>query len=156
MCRYLRLLKNSSGHHLRWLALFKESLFLLLDSCPAPLSTKLHTLTHPPKPFSQSREIWPGQIPGEGQVQLHQGYKEEPLLVIVCSCVHSAGVNTCLHPFDQKKLPCQDFLCLSCVCFRHQRVINSNTSLQKRYPFSPSWIPRNPVLHRFRVMTDTK
>jgi hypothetical protein len=25
----------------------------------------------------------------------------------------SAGMNTCLQPFDQKKLPCQDFVCLS-------------------------------------------
>jgi type 1 glutamine amidotransferase len=32
----------------------------------------------------------------------------------------------CLHPFDQKKLPCQDFLCLPCVWFRHWRVFNSN------------------------------
>jgi hypothetical protein len=32
----------------------------------------------------------------------------------------------CLHPFDQKKLPCQDFVYLSCVFFWHQRVFNSN------------------------------
>jgi hypothetical protein len=31
-----------------------------------------------------------------------------------------------LHLFDQKKLPCQDFLCLSCVRFWHRRVFNSN------------------------------
>jgi hypothetical protein len=31
----------------------------------------------------------------------------------------------CLHPFDQKKLPCQDFLCLSCVYFWHWRVFNN-------------------------------
>jgi hypothetical protein len=32
----------------------------------------------------------------------------------------------CLHPFDQKILPCQDFLCLSCVCFQYWRVFNAN------------------------------
>jgi hypothetical protein len=30
-----------------------------------------------------------------------------------------------LYPFDQKKLPCQDFLCLL-VCFQHQSVFNPN------------------------------
>jgi hypothetical protein len=35
-------------------------------------------------------------------------------------------VIVCLHPFDQKKLPCQDFLSLFCVCFWHRRVFNSN------------------------------
>jgi hypothetical protein len=47
--------------------------------------------------------FWPGQIPGEGQVQLHQGYKEEPLSAILCLHVCLAGVNTCLHPLDQEK-----------------------------------------------------
>jgi hypothetical protein len=32
-------------------------------------------------------------------------------------------------PFDQKKLPCQDFLCVSCVCFPHWRVFNSNKGI---------------------------
>jgi hypothetical protein len=35
---------------------------------------------------------------------------KEPLAAILCSRVSSAGVSTGLHPFDQKKLPCQDFL----------------------------------------------
>jgi hypothetical protein len=39
----------------------------------------------------------------------------EPLSVILCLCVCSAGVSTCLHTFDQKKLPCQDFLSLVCL-----------------------------------------
>jgi hypothetical protein len=115
--------------HLRWLALLKGFPFLLLDSCTAPMSMKIaHQITCPnpsPKPFGQSRKIvnlWPGQIPGKGQVQLCQ---EKPLTTILCSHVHSADVNTCLHPFDQKKLPCQDFLCLPCVCFQ-QRTTNSN------------------------------
>jgi hypothetical protein len=94
-----------------------------------------HQITCPnpsPKPFSKSGKIvnlWPGQIPGKGQVQLRQGYKEKPLSTILCSLVQSAGVNMCLHPFDQKKLPCQDFLCFLCVCFWHQRVFNSNIGL---------------------------
>jgi hypothetical protein len=37
------------------------------------------------------------------------------MLTIWCLCVHSAGASTCLHPFDQKKLPCQDFLSLVCL-----------------------------------------
>jgi hypothetical protein len=46
-------------------------------------------------------------------------------------------VSTCLHPFDQKKFPCQDFLCLSCVCFWHQWVFNSNNlGVQSRILYS--------------------
>jgi hypothetical protein len=41
--------------------------------------------------------------------------------VLVC-CL--AGVSARLHPLDQEKLPCQDFLSL--VCFWHQSVFNSN------------------------------
>jgi hypothetical protein len=75
----------------------------------------------------KSENLWPEQIPSEEQVQLRQGYKEEPLSAILCLHVCSAGVNTCLHAFDQKKLPCQDFLCLLYVCFQHwRRVFNSN------------------------------
>jgi hypothetical protein len=103
----IRLLKNSSGHHLRWLACLKGPCFLYnsIDhqtACPNPS----------PKPFCQLEKtvnLWPGQIPGEGQVQLHQGYKKKTLPAILCSRVCSAGVSTGLHPFDQKKLPCQDF-----------------------------------------------
>jgi hypothetical protein len=83
-------------------------LFLLPDSCTASLPAKIAlqiTCPNPsPKPFSQSRKIvnlWPGQIPGKGKVQLYQGYKEKPLLTILCSHVCSAVVNTCLYPFDQ-------------------------------------------------------
>jgi hypothetical protein len=61
--------------------------------------------------------------PRKGQVQLFQGYEKKPLSAILCSCVCSAGVNSCLYP---KKLPCQDFLCLLCVCFQHWRIFNSN------------------------------
>jgi hypothetical protein len=78
-------------------------------------------------PFIQSGKtvnLWPGQIPGEGQVQLRQGYKEEPLSAILCLRACLARVSTCLHPLDQEKLPCQDFLSLF-VCFWHWRVVNS-------------------------------
>jgi hypothetical protein len=129
---YLKFLRSPS----QVLALFKGFLFLLPDSCTAPLPTKIaHQTVCPnpsPKPFSQSRktvQLWPGQTPGEGQVQLHKGYKERPLSAILCLCVCSAGVSTCLHPFDQKKSPCQDFLCLSCVCFQDYRVFNSNSGV---------------------------
>jgi hypothetical protein len=74
-----------SGRHLRWLACLKGPCFFfripvwlhcLPTACPNPS----------PKPFSQSGNtvnLWPGQIPGEGQVRLHQGYKEEPLSAIL-------------------------------------------------------------------------
>jgi hypothetical protein len=70
-----------------------------------------------PKPFSQSGKtvnFWPGQILGEGQVQLHQKYKEEPLSAILCLCVCLAGVSTCLHHLDQEKIALSRFS-VSCV-----------------------------------------
>jgi hypothetical protein len=122
---------NSSGRHLRWLALFKAFLFLLPGSCIAPLTTKNAcqiTCQNPsPKPFTQSREIvnlWPGQIPGKGQVQLCQGYKDYFVNYFVLTCPLSW--SECMLAFDQKKLVCQDFLCLSWVCFQHQRAFISN------------------------------
>jgi hypothetical protein len=103
-----------------------------------------------PKPFSQSRKIvnlWPGQIPGEGQVQLWQGYKEKPLLAILCSRVSSTGVSTCLHSFDQKELPCQDFLCLLSVCFWHWRVFNSK---RDKWYFM-IWVYHSLTIHLFSI-----
>jgi hypothetical protein len=142
--------------------LFKGILLLLPDSCIAPLPAKnAYQITCPNpflKPFSQSKKIvnfWPGQIPGEGQVQLCQGYKEEPLLAILWLCVCSAGVSMCSHTFDQKKLPCQDFLCVLCICFQHQRVFNSNITIKIKNPIvipamwevemGGSWFKANPV-----------
>jgi hypothetical protein len=116
ICYSLRLLKNSSGRHLRWFACLKGSccffwipvqLHCLEAVCPSPS----------PKPFSQLREIvnlCPGQVPGEGQVQLCRGCKEEPLSAILCLCVCSAGVSTCLHPLDQEKIALSRFS-VSCV-----------------------------------------
>jgi hypothetical protein len=110
ICYSLRLLNNSSGHHLRWLACLKGLCFFFwIPVCP-----KLS-----PKSLRQSREIvnlWPGQIPGEGQVWLSQGYKEEPLSAISCMSICLVGVSTCLV----------EIFCLLCVCFWHKRVINSN------------------------------
>jgi hypothetical protein len=48
-------------------------------------------------------------MPGEGQVQLHQGYKEEPLSAILCLCACLAGVSTCLNPLDQEKIDLSRF-----------------------------------------------
>jgi hypothetical protein len=56
-----------------------------------------------------------GQISGERQGQLPQGYKEEPLSAILCLHVCLAGVSMCLNLLDQEKLPCQDFLSLVCL-----------------------------------------
>jgi hypothetical protein len=63
------------------------------------------------------REIvnfWAGQIPGEGQVQLHQGCKEEPLSAILCLRACLAGVSTCLHPLIKRNCLVKIF-CLVCL-----------------------------------------
>jgi hypothetical protein len=132
--------------------LFKGSLFLFLDSCTASLPVKIACQTvcpNPtPKPFCQLRKtvnLWPGQIPGERQVHLSD---------ILCSHVCSAGVNMCLHPFHQKKLPCQDFLCLSCVCFWHWGVINfNNWNLQRTR--TEVIVIQAPLNHRNTLVTRT-
>jgi hypothetical protein len=100
--------------------------------CPSPS----------PKPFSQLREIvilWPGQIPGKGQVQLRQGYKKEPLSAILCLCVCLAGVSTCLHPLIKRNCLVKIF-CLLCVFFGHWRVFNSNTFYSPFLTFLSSFI----------------
>jgi hypothetical protein len=116
ICYFLRLLKNSSGRHLRWHACLKcpSSSGFLSDF----IACQTICLNPSPKSFSQSGKIvnlWPGRIPGEGQVQLRQGYKEELQSSILCLCVCLAVVSTWLHPFDQEKLPCEDFLSLVCL-----------------------------------------
>jgi hypothetical protein len=102
----LRLLKYSSGYHLRWLACLKGPCFLYNSlachsACPNPS----------PKPVSLSGKtvnLWPGQIPGEGQIHLRHGCKES-LSAILCLCISLAGVSTCLHPLDQEKIALSRF-----------------------------------------------
>jgi hypothetical protein len=57
--------------------------------------------------------LLPGQIPGEGQVQLRQGYKEEPVSHFVLAC-SLAGLSACLHPLDKEKIALSGFS-VSCV-----------------------------------------
>jgi hypothetical protein len=116
ICYPLTLLKNASGRHLRWLACLKGPCFFfriplwlhcLPTACPNPS----------PSLLANWGRLWTFDldIPGEGQVQLCQGYKEEPLSAILCLSACLTGVSTCLHPLDQEKLPCQDFLSLVCL-----------------------------------------
>jgi hypothetical protein len=67
---YLKFFRSILGdlHCLKGSYFFFRILVQLHCLCPDPF----------PKPFSQSRKtvnLRPGQIPGEGQVQLHQGHK---------------------------------------------------------------------------------
>jgi hypothetical protein len=117
ICYSLKLLKNSSLRHLKWLACLKGPWFFF--RIPVQLHCPPNCMPNPsPNPFSQLGKIvnlWPGQIPGEEQVRLRHRYKEDPRSAILCFRVCAAGVSTCLHPLDQEKLPCQDFLNLVCL-----------------------------------------
>jgi hypothetical protein len=93
------------------------------------IPVQLHCPNPSPKPFSQSREsvnLWPGTNLGLGTGKTDQGYKEEPWSAILCSCVCSAGVSTCLHHFVQKELPCEDFLSLVCLFSAQQNDLLHN------------------------------
>jgi hypothetical protein len=118
ICHPVRVLKIPQVAILGDLHYLKGSSFffqiLVQPHCLWKLPAKSRDLTHPPSQLRKILKLWPGQNPGKGQVQLGQGYKK-PLSIILCSPVWSAGVSTCLHPFDQKKLPWQDLLSLLCL-----------------------------------------
>jgi hypothetical protein len=132
ICYPLRVLKNSSGHHVRWLECLKGPCFFWI---PVQLRCPPNCMPNPSrKPFSQSGttvNLWPGQIPGEEQVRLSHGYKEEPPSAILCLYVCSAGVSTCLHPLDQEKIALSRFS-LSLVCLNSN---NLGTPLRFYIPF---------------------
>jgi hypothetical protein len=120
MCYPLRLLKNSSVCHLRWLACLKGPCFFFRIPvglhCPPTVCPNSS-----PKPFSQSREIarlWTSDLDKSqvrGQVrQLCQGYKEKPLSAILC-CVFAQleWAHACIL-LIKRILPCQDFS-VSCM-----------------------------------------
>jgi hypothetical protein len=56
----------------------------------------------------------PGQIPGEGQVQLCQGCKEEPLSAMLCLHRCSAGVSTCSTTKQKSSINLKDYITGNC------------------------------------------
>jgi hypothetical protein len=118
ICHPLRLLKIPQVAKLGDLHCLKGTCFfwiLVQSHCPWKLPTKLCALIHPLSLLANQER--PGQIPGKGQVQLHQLYKEEPLSDILCSHACSLLIKrTCLVKI----------FCLLCVCFQPWGVFNSN------------------------------
>jgi hypothetical protein len=145
--------------------MFKGSL-LLPDSCTTPLSTKLHALTHPPSLLANWERLWifdldKSQVRGRYNCvrEIRRSHCQP-----FCACVFTlAGVSTCLHPLDNCLVK---IFFLLCVCFRHQRVNNSNIPELRGsgfsfYPFSMMlamglqvlrYIPGIPNLFREFIM----
>jgi hypothetical protein len=87
-------------------------LLLLPDSCTTPLPSKLYALTHPLNLLANWERLWTFDLDKSQMRGRYNCIKDirkshcQPFCLLVCL----AGVSTCLHPPDQEKLPCQDFL----------------------------------------------
>jgi hypothetical protein len=123
----LRLLKNASGHHLQWLA-FKGSLLLLPDSWMTPLPAKLYALTQPPSLLANRGRLWTFDL-DKSWVRGKYNYIRD-IRRSHCQpfCARMSAqlewVHTCTLLI--KKHCLVKIFCLSCVCFQHRKVFNSN------------------------------
>jgi hypothetical protein len=120
ICHPLGLLKIPQVAILGDLYFLKDSCFffriLVQPHCPQKFPAKLRAPNPSPRSFSQSRKtvnLWPGQIPDKGQVQLRQGYKK-PLSTILCSRLISWSEYV-LAPFWSKEIALSR-LSLSLLC----------------------------------------
>jgi hypothetical protein len=107
--------------------MFKGSLLLLPYSCTTPLPDKLHALTHPPSLLANWEDCepltWTNPRWGAGTT-VSRIQKGATVSHFVLACLLS-GNDHMLAPSWRENCLVKIF-CLLCVCFWHQRVINSN------------------------------
>jgi hypothetical protein len=137
ICYPLRLLKNSSGRHLKWLACLKGPCFLYNS-----IACQTAGPNPSPKPFSQSGKtvnLWPWQIPGEGQ-DIRRSHCQPFYTFVLLS-----GSEHMLAPSWSKENCLVKIFGLLGVCFQHRRVITSNIRMgMGKYPGSTeSWLDTN-------------
>jgi hypothetical protein len=110
--------------------MFKGSLILLLDSCTIPFPTKLHALTHPPTLLANQGRLWTFDLDKSqvrGRYDCVRDIRRSHCQPF-CACLWLSGNKHMLAPSWSRENYLVKIFYLLCVCFRHRRVINSNTS----------------------------
>jgi hypothetical protein len=117
--------------------MFKGSLLLLPDSCMTPLSAKLYALTHLPSLSANQGRLWTfdldkswlrGRYNCVRDIRRSHGW---PFCALVSAQLEYVHACTLLI----KRNCLVKTFCLSCVCFWHRRVFNSN-----------NWEPKDSTL----------
>jgi hypothetical protein len=127
ICYPVRLLKNSSDHHLRWLACLKGPCFLYNSiahqtACPNP---------SPPSLLANRRRVWTFDLEKShvrGRYDCIRDIRRSHCQPF-CACMMLSGSEHVLAPSWSRENFLVKIFCLLCVCSPHQRVINSNTFL---------------------------
>jgi hypothetical protein len=127
ICYPIRLLKNSSGCHLKWLACLKGPCFFFWIPVRS-IAAKLHAQIHPPRLLASWERLWTFGLDKSQVTGRYNCIRDirrshcQPL----CTCMLLSRSEHMLAPSWSRENCLVKIFCLLCVCFRRWRVINSN------------------------------
>jgi hypothetical protein len=131
ICHALRLLKIPQVTILGDLHCLKDSCFffriLVQPHCLRKLPAKLRALTHSPSLLANGERLWTFDLDKSQVRRRYSCVRDIRRSHCRPFCAHMSTQLEWIHACTLlTKRNCQDFLCLSCVCFWHWRVFNSN------------------------------